>query len=260
MATKDRAVAEKVAAKMWEHIQKKSPKLAAKILTDNRPRAKDHWHAQICSERNHRFLGSFKTQAEAEAAYVKEFEKVWGYSPGYNVQCMPKINKVWPTWTEEKARLALTDEHPRMLVVGKSETLKPLIQRMQRVDWLVDNCIVVLDDNSPVASRQVAIESRGEKWYVEIKKQGKRAVIKGSASIDKDTGRIRITIYGQGFSESRVLTEEVYHVVYEIIRHASPRTFESIKKWYSNRLKNGLDPTWYMHEAFAELMVQDLMA
>jgi len=104
MATKDRAVAEKVAAKMWEQIQKKSPKLAAKILTDSRPRAKDHWHAQICSERKHRFLGSFKTQAEAEAAYVKELEKVWGYPPGYNVQCMPKIDKVWPIWTEEKAR------------------------------------------------------------------------------------------------------------------------------------------------------------
>ena len=97
MATKDRAVAEQVAAKMWEQIQKKTPKLAVKILTDNRPRAKDHWHAQICSERYHRFLGSFKTQAEAEAAYIKEFEKVWGYSPGYNVQCMPKINKVWPS-------------------------------------------------------------------------------------------------------------------------------------------------------------------
>ena len=120
MATKDRAVAEKVAAEMWEQIQKKSPKLAAKILTDNRPRAKDHWHAQFCSERHHRFLGSFKTQAEAEAAYVKEFEKVWGYPPGYDVRCIPKIDKVWPTWTEEKARLALMDGHPRLPVIGKS--------------------------------------------------------------------------------------------------------------------------------------------
>jgi len=122
---------------------------------------------------------------------------------------------------------------------------------------MVNNCIVVLDDNSPVASRQVAIESRGEKWYVEIKKQGKRAVIKGSASIDKDTGRIRITVYGQDFSESRVLTEEVYHIIFEIIRHASPKTFASIKKWYSNQLKHDLDPTWMIHEAFAELMVQE---
>ena len=88
MATKDRAIAEKVAAKMWEQIQKKSPKLAAKILTDNRPRAKDHWHAQICSERHHRFLGSFETQAEAEAAYVKEFKKVWGYWPTGNAFCI----------------------------------------------------------------------------------------------------------------------------------------------------------------------------
>ena len=258
MATKDRAVAEKVAVMMWKQIQKKSPKLAAKILTGNRPRAKDHWHAQFCSERHHRFLGSFKTQADAEAAYVKEFEKVWGYPPGYDVQCMPKIDNVWPTWTEEKARLALMDEHPQMPVIGKSaESLKPMLGQMQKVDWLVNNCIVVLDDNCPVASKEVAIQSRGEKWYAEIKKQGKRPVIKGSTSIDKDTGRAQITIYGQGFSESRVLTEEIYHIVFEIVRHASPRTFASIKKWYSNRLKHYLDPTWMIHEAFAELMVQE---
>jgi hypothetical protein len=30
-----------------------------------------------------------------------------------------------------------------------------------------------------------------------------------------------------------------------------------IKKWYSNRLKKGLDPTWQIHEALAELMVQE---
>jgi len=258
VATKDRDVAEKVAAMMWKQIQKKSPKLAAKLLTDNRPRAKEHWHAQICSGRHHRFLGSFKTKAEAEAAYIKEFEKVWGYPLGYNVRCMPKIDKVWPTWTEEKARLALMDEHPRLPVIGKSaEPLKPMLGQMQKVDWLVKNCIVVLDENSPVASKEVAIQSHGEQWYAEIKKQGKRAVIKGSASIDKDTGRVRIAVYGQGLSESRVLAEEVYHIVYEIIRHASPKTFASIRKWYSNQLKHGLDPTWMIHEAFAELMVQE---
>jgi hypothetical protein len=260
MATKDRDVAEKVAAEMWKHIQKKNPRLAAKILQDNRPESKDHWYAQIVAERKHQSLGSFKTRTEAEAAYAKEFEKIWGYPPGYNVQSIPKIDKVWPIWQEQKTRLSLMDEHPRLPVIGKSagtETLEPMIRKMQRVDWLVNNCIVVLDDDSPVASKEVAIQSRGEKWYAEIKKQGKRPVIRGSTSIDKDTGRIRITVYGQGFSESRVLTEEVYHIVYEIIRHASPRTFASIKKWYSNRLKSGLDPTWYIHEAFAELMVQE---
>jgi len=259
-ATKDRAVAVRVAAKMWRQIQKKEPELAAKILKDNRPKAEDHWYAQIVVNRKHRFIGSFKTRAEAQAAYAAEFKKAFGYPPGYNVQCMPKIDKVWPTWAEEKARLALINEHPRMPVIGqstKTEPLNPLVKRMQRVDWVVENCILVFDDNSPIASENVVIQSRGEKWYAEIEKQGKRPIIQGCASIDMDTGRIRITVYGQGFSESRVLTEEVYHIVFEIIRHASPRTFKSIKKWYADRLKKGLDPTWYMHEAFAELMVQE---
>jgi len=259
-AAKDRATAERIAARMWRDIKKNDPELAAKILTDNRPKAQDHWHANIVVNWKHRFIGSFKPRAEAEAAYAREFEKTYGYPPGYNVQCIPKMDKVWPTWAEEKARLALMNEHPRMPVIGqstKTEPLEPLVKRMQRVDWVVENCILVFDDIAPVASQNVAIQSRGEKWYAEIKKQGKRPIIQGCASIDRDTGRIKITVYGQGFCQSRVLTEEVYHVVFEIIRHASPRTFESIKKWYSNRLKHGLDPTWHIHEAFADLMVQE---
>ena len=259
-ATKDRAVAVRVAASMWRDIQKHDPELAAKLSTDLRPKAVDHWYAYIAVNRNKRFIGSFKTREEAEAAYAKEFEKAHGYPPGYNVQCIPKIDKVWPTWTEEKVRLALMNEHPKMPVVGqstKAEPLKPLVKRMQRIDWVIENCILVFDDNSPAASQSVAVQSRGEKWYTEIKKQGKRPVIQGSASIDSDTGRIRITVYGPGFSQNRVLTEEVYHIVFEIIRHTSPRTHESIKKWYSNRLNHGLDPTSYIHEAFTDLMVQE---
>ena len=260
IASKNMAVAARVAAKMWRQIQKEEPELAARILTDDRPKAEDHWYAQIVVNRKHRFIGSFKTRAEAQAAYAREFEEAFGYPPGYNVQCMPKIDKVWPTWAEEKARLALMNEHPRLPVIGQSTktlSLEPLVKRMQRVDWVVENCILMFDDNTPDASQDVAIQSRGEKWYAEIKKQGKRPIIQGCASIDADTGRIRITVYGQGISQSRVLTEEVYHIVFEIIRHASPRTFESIKKWYADRLSKGLDPTWYIHEAFADLMVQE---
>ena len=259
-ATKDRATAERVATRMWRDIKKNAPELAARILTDNRPKAGGCWYAYVSVDGKSRYIGSFKTRAEAEAAYAREFEKVHGYPAGYNIQCIPKMDKVWPTWAEEEARLALMNEHPRMPVIGqstKTEPLEPLVKRMQKVDWVVENCILVFDDNSPAASHDVTIQSRGEKWYAEIKKQGKRPIIQGCASIDADAGRIRITVYGQGFSQSRVLTEEVYHIVFEIIRHASPRTFESIKKWYSNRLSKGLDPTWHVHEAFAELMVQE---
>ena len=259
-ATKDRAVAKRVAARMWRDIQKNDPELATKLSTDLRPKAVDHWYAYIAVNRKKRFLGSFESRAEAEAAYAEEFEKAHGYPPGYNVQCIPRIDKVWPTWTEEKARLALMNEHPRLPVIGqstKAEPLKPLMKRMQRVDWVIENCMLVFDDNSPSASQDLAVQSRGEKWYAEIKKQGKRPVIQGSASIDADTGRIRITIYGPGFGQRQVLAEEVYHIVFEIIQHASPTTFASINKWYANRLKDGLDPTSHIHEAFTDLMVQE---
>jgi len=256
-ATKDRTVAERVAAKMWRQIQKEDPALAARILKDNRPRAEDRWHAQIVVNRKHRFIGSFKTRDEAEAAYAREFERIWDYPPGYNVQCIPKIDKVWPTWAEEKARLALMDEHPRMPVIGKSseaEPLKPLIKQMQRVDWLIENCILVFDDNSPVASQDIAIQSRGNKWYGEIKRQGKRPVICGSASIDTDTGRIRITIYDQGFGNKQVLAEEIYHIGFKVLRYSRPKTFEAIQRWHKAQLKSGSDPTFSPPDMFSHSM------
>ncbi|MHC4581447.1 MAG: hypothetical protein ACYS14_08310, partial [Planctomycetota bacterium] len=89
-ATKDRATAGRIAARMWRDIKKNDPELAARILTDNRPKAVDHWYAYIAVDREKRFIGSFTTRAEAEAAYAREFEKAYGYPPGYNVQCIPK--------------------------------------------------------------------------------------------------------------------------------------------------------------------------
>lgn len=258
IATKNRVVAEKVALEMWKDIQKNKPRLAAKILKDNRPKPKDKWVAQIVMGGKLRCIGSFDTKEKAEAAYTKEFEKVWGYPPGYNVQCIPKMDKVWPTWKEQRARLSSMAEHPRLPVIGKStETLEPMLRKMQNINWMVDNCIVVLDENSPEALKNMAVKSRGEKWYAETKKQGNRPVVCGSTSIDKDTNRVRITLYGQDSNKERVLTEEIYHIVYEIIRHTNPKTFGLMKKWYCNQLKAGFDPTWHMHEAFAELMVRE---
>ena len=245
---------------MWREIKQNQPDLAARIMTDHRPIAKDRWVAQIVVNGMHRCIGVYDTKTEANAAYQLEFTKAFGYPPGYNVQCKPKLDKVWPTWTEQKARLALMDDHPRLPVIGRStatEPLKPIVQKMQKVDWLVKHCILVFDENCPVAIPDIAIQSQGLQWFAEIKQQGKRPIIRGTTSFDRDTGRIRITIYDQGFGENRVLTEEIYHIIFEIIRHTSPEIFASIEKWYSQRLKKGLDPTWQMHEAFAERMVQE---
>ena len=92
---------------MWRDIQKNDPKLAAKILTDHRPEPSEHWHAQIKTDGKVRFIGSFKTKKEAQDAYKREFEKCHGYPVGYTIQYMPKMDKVWPTWKEQKARLAV---------------------------------------------------------------------------------------------------------------------------------------------------------
>jgi hypothetical protein len=257
LATKDRATAEKIASRLWKQIKRNEPELAAKILKDNRPKAKDHWHAQIVADGKHRFVGSFKTRVEAQAAYAGEFEKVFGYPTGYNVQSIPKIDKVWPSWEEEKVRLNQMDGHPRMPVIGQSmqaSPLAPMIERMQKIDWLVGNTILVLDDNSLEACADIAVQSRGEKWYTELKKQGKRAVIRGSASIDRDTNRIKITLYNQAFESKCVLAEEIYHIGFKIIRHSEKQALDEIQRWYEHQLQNGDDPTFSAADMFSTKM------
>jgi len=129
-----------------------------------------------------------------------------------------------------------------------------MIERMQTVDWVVNNVILVLDDNSPAATQDVAIQSRGEKWYGELKRRGKRAVICGSTSLDRDTGRIRITVYNQGLDDKRVLAEEIHHISFKIIRYASPGTFEAIERWYKCQLEKGGDTSFSMPDMFASNM------
>ena len=259
-ATKEKTLAHKIARRMWKHIQQHDPVLAAKILTDNRPIPQDHWIAQICVGGNHRHIGSFKTRKEAMAAYAKEFERIFGYLPGYTVQCMPKLDKVWPTWEEEKARLESMDVKPTMPIIGLTDQAKiliPVIDRMQKVDWLAKNCMVVLDDSTPWAAPDIAVESRGMRWYGEIKRQGKSAVIYGCTSIDGDSGRIRIDIFKPAFGNVRTLLEEVYHLVYRLIGITKPACAGQIQRCYANRLNSGNDPTLNEDEAFARAMVQE---
>jgi hypothetical protein len=257
LATKDKAIAIKVACKLWRKIQEQDPELAAKIQKDNHPEAKDHWQARIHANGEYRHIGTYRNSQEAQAAYIREFEKTWGYAPGYNVQCIPKIDKVWPTWQEEKARLEKMHQYPRVPVIGQSdqtEALLPMIERMQRVNWLTRNVILFFDENSPCVSEDIAIQSRGKRWYEDIIRQGKRAVVCGSASIDKDTGQIRITIYNQGFTDSRVLAEELYHIAFKVIKHSRQENLEQIRRWYQCQLIKGADPTFLMPDMFCSNM------
>ena len=74
---------------------------------------------------------------------------------------------------------------PVMPVIGpidKAKPLIPVIDRLKKVDWLAQNCMVVLDDNAPRATMDMAIQSRGQIWFGEIKKQGKNTSIYGCHS------------------------------------------------------------------------------
>ncbi len=109
-------------------------------------------------------------------------------------------------------------------------------------------------DNPRRVDEVIAIRSRGRQWYEEISNRGKRFVIQGCTSIDKDTGRIGITIYRPGFDNEQVLAEEVYHVVFGILRQAHPKSYQAAQRWYESNLKKGADPTVSLDEAFSKSM------
>jgi len=260
LATTNRQFAEKIALKMWRDIQKNDPKLAAKILTDHRPEPSEHWHAQIKTDGKVRFIGSFTTKKEAQEAYKREFEKRHGYPVGYAIQYMPKMDKVWPTWKEQKARLRSINIEPAVPIIGpvdKAKPLTPMIDRFKKVDWLAQNCMVILDDNAPYATMDMAVLSRGQTWFGEIKKQGKNVSIYGSTVVDRDCGRIRMTLFEPAFDNPAVLAEEVYHLVYRIIGTTQPAIAGQIQRWYDKKLRNGLDRTLSEDEAFAQAMAYE---
>lgn len=255
LATKDRIVAEKVAAGMWRQIQQQDPDLAATIRQDNRPKAKDHCQARIKVNGKLRHLGSFANREQAHCAYAREFQRVWGYPPGHNVKTIPKLDKVWPSWQQEKARLQRLNSHPRMPVIGyRADT--DLLAQMQKVPWLAEHVIVVFDDNCPRVCADIAIQSRGLRWYLEVKKQGKRPVIQGSASLDRQTNRIRITVFRQGLGNRQVLAEEIYHIGLKIMDPLHPKTLGTLRRWHHGQLQQGGDPTFSIADAFATHMAR----
>ena len=220
------------------------------------------WQAQIAYKGRQKYLGIFKNKAEAQAVYYRAAAEM-GHIPG-----LPDIDKIWPTWRQEKARLALMRERPRMPIVYQQqdtheerkfglrppEAMRELVERMKGINWIVEHCILVFDDHWPAASPFIAIQSRGRRWYKEISDRGQRFVIQGCTLIDKDAGRIRITIYRPGFGEPRVLAEEIYHVVFRIARKVNRKMHEAIQRWHKGRLKNGGDPTVCLDEAFSKAM------
>jgi hypothetical protein len=253
-------LAQKIAARLWRQIQRDDPELAAKILTDHRPKPKDHYYAQLVVEGKHRCLGSYTSKAEARAAYTREFEEAFGYPPGYNVQCLPKLDKVWPSWQEETARLARMTERPRLPVICRPddvESLAPMIQKMQKVRWLIGHVMLVFDDGAPVAWPDIAIQSRGMSWYEQTRSHGKHLVVCGCAYVDPDTRRIRITVYEPGFGTRQVLAEEVYHVGLKILFYKSPRLFAAIRRWYRRQLAQGCDATFSLADMFASTMAAE---
>ena len=259
IATKDLSVARKLQKQEWKRIQQYEPDLAAKVngmkkwgvATKHKPTAvkiaKKYW-SQIQEN---------DPEMAARALSDRRAESV-----------KPDIDKVWPNWEEQKARLDMDYDNPQMPIIYPKqkvrdewkyglrvpEKLESLVEKIKKVDWLAKDSMLVFNDDTPPASKQIAMKSNGRRWTNKQQKQGKRLLTQGSTSIDRDTGRIRFDVYSPAFGDEKVLAEEVYHVVFGIIREASPTTYKATQQWYEKQLEGGIDPTQSIDEAFASEM------
>ena len=221
VATRCKPTAVRIAKKLWSKMQREDPQTAARVMSDKRPEA-----------------------------------------------TKPDMDTVWPSWTEEKARLTHTDNEPQIPILYQQQDLRDeweyglrapaglekTVDRIKRIDWLKKDAMLVFDDNSPRASKQIAIQSNGRDWTKQQEEQNKRYTVQGATSIDKDTGRFRIDIYKPGFNDKNVLTEEIYHIVFGIMRQARPAIYKSTQRWHNKRLNAEIDPTCTIEEAFAANM------
>lgn len=262
VASKDLKTAQKLQRQEWERIQKYEPKLAEKLKSMRK------WGAAT------------KHKPTAVKIAKKYWDQMQQNDPQSAARIMsdkrpeitkPDIDKVWPSWEEEKSRLALMENKPQMPIVYPEqgihdewkyglrvpEALETMVNKVKKVDWLARDAMLVFEDKSPAVSKEIAIQSNGKEWTDEQGKNGKRFAMQGSTSIDRDTGRIRFAVYSPGYGSERTLAEEVYHIVFEIIREANPKTFKTIQTWHKENIDNGSDPTLNISEAFSQAMAEE---
>jgi len=258
-ATKDLKTAQRLQRQEWEKIQQYEPQLAAQlkgirkwgVATKHKPTAmtivQELW-AQMQKE---------DAQAVARITSDRRPDNT-----------KPNIDIVWPSWTEQKARLAQMENKPEMPIVYPKQDLRgewkyglrapkgleTMVDKIKKVNWLKRDAMLVFDDNSPSVSREIAIQSNGTQWANEQKKQDTPYAMEGSTSVDRDSGRIKFTMYHPGYSSKKTLAEEVYHVVYKIIRETRPGTHKATQQWHDKRLRQGADPSHPIEEAFAAEM------
>lgn len=261
-AVKDLKTAKRLQQQQWQSIQRYEPQLAEKIMK----------------------IRKWGTATKHKPTAVKIAKKLWGemqendpdavariYSDKRTELTRPDVDSVWPSWQEEKNRLSQLENDPKIPIVYQNQGirdeweyglkvpggLEKTVEKIKNVDWLKKDAMLVFDDNSPAASKQIAIQSNGRDWANRQHEQNKRYCIQGSTSIDKDSGRFRIDIYQPGFNDNSVLTEEIYHIVFGIMRHTNPAIYKSTQRWHDRELKNGTDPTCTIEEAFACQMVSE---
>ncbi|MBN2641848.1 MAG: hypothetical protein JXR78_09355 [Victivallales bacterium] len=256
-ATKDLKTAQELQRKEWQQIQKYEPQLAERINKVKRMgAATKHRPTAVKIARK-----LWRQMQENDPDTVNQI--LSNKRPEIS---RPDIDAVWPSWQEEKKRLASAQNNPQLPIVYPQqslqdewryglrvpEKLETIVNKMENVNWIKNHSMLVFDDNAPYASSQIARQSRGENWPKQSRKN-KSPVIQGSASLDKDNGRFCFTVYRPGYASKNTLSEEIYHVVFGVIKESQPKVLDSIQQWHKKRI----DPSLNISEAFSQAMAEE---
>ncbi len=163
--------------------------------------------------------------------------------------------------TPEGQRERVAQQVKRMQQRGELE------QQISNIPWARESVEqTIAKEESPEVSEKRARKFVGDEYYDKVVEQFKeiskslgrevRPVFKeqGSLTIDWAKRRFRVRLSKDGAQDPRVLAEEYYHIVYELMKTRKPDAAAAFEHWRGIVVEHGLDPTMLPTEIFAKLM------
>ncbi|KPK42083.1 MAG: hypothetical protein AMJ65_08155, partial [Phycisphaerae bacterium SG8_4] len=249
---------EKATKKAWEHARKLLHRAAIGIWEQKQAAAiqanpfirmdqgvswlpsKKIWRAKVTLPgEQQRDVGQSRNKEEAIAKRRQYLIARTGKDyHQYDLHTMPRL-QAFPDYDEQVVRVRSIDIAPRMFVQAPPLTRQGdvdlLIKKHRQAGYTKRNTAIKMMPGQypqkPTAEQ--IIENRGKEWYDDYKDENIQ--ILGRTYFDRDSGRITSEIYIEDARRARILAEELYHPIYEIIRATSPRYFGQIQRWYAGR-------------------------
>jgi len=258
-ATQDLKTARRLQRQAWRQIQQDDPKLAERMRT-----MRQWGTATQHKPTAYRLARQMWDEMQREDPRTAQQILMNGSPQGTR----PDMDKVWPSWEEQRTRIRRLRNHSTLPIVYHRQNvhhewkyglqppkdLATIVEKIKGVDWMVRDTMLTFDDNTPTVPLGVTATPYSNDRAGTSPHPYERHVLEGATSVDKTTGRLRMTVYRPGFGQKRVLASEVYRIVLAILGEAQPSTYKTVQRWHAKRMGQGIGTEQTVEQAFVDEM------